>query len=68
MVSPLIRDHISPVSLERATISFNRLVWSGVVSWVLYKIVDMVFGLRVDSDSERQGLDQVSHGEAAYHG
>ncbi|MBS0564630.1 MAG: ammonium transporter [Proteobacteria bacterium] len=44
------------------------LVWSGVVSFVLYKLVDMVFGLRVDGDSERQGLDLTSHGEAAYHG
>ncbi|MFO1174630.1 MAG: ammonium transporter [Paracoccaceae bacterium] len=44
------------------------LIWSGVVSFVLYKLVDMVFGLRVDADSERQGLDLISHGEAAYHG
>ncbi len=44
------------------------LVWSGVVSFVLYKVVDMIFGLRVDSDTERQGLDLVEHGEQAYHG
>lgn len=44
------------------------LIWSGVVSFVLYKLVDMVFGLRVDADSERQGLDLISHGEVAYHG
>jgi len=43
------------------------IVWCGVVSFVLYKIVDMVVGLRVDQDSERQGLDQTSHGESAYH-
>ncbi len=46
----------------------TTLVWSGVVSFILYKLIDMVMGLRVDADSEREGLDQVSHGEAAYHG
>ena len=44
------------------------LVWSGVVSFVLFKLVDMIVGLRVDADSERQGLDLTSHGEQAYHG
>jgi Amt family ammonium transporter len=43
------------------------IAWCGVVSFVLFKIVDMAVGLRVDSDSERQGLDQTSHGESAYH-
>ncbi len=44
------------------------IVWTGVISFLLYKLVDMTMGLRVDSDSERQGLDQTSHGESAYHG
>jgi len=44
------------------------LVWSGVVSFILYKLVDAVIGLRVDADTERQGLDLTSHGEQAYHG
>jgi Amt family ammonium transporter len=44
------------------------LVWSGVISFVLYKLVDMTIGLRVDTDTERQGLDLTSHGEQAYHG
>jgi len=44
------------------------VVWCGVVSLILYKVVDMIVGLRVDNDSERQGLDLTSHGEAAYHG
>ncbi len=42
------------------------VLWSGVVSIVAYKIVDMVIGLRVPEDDERQGLDITSHGEAAY--
>ena len=44
------------------------IVWSGVLSFILYKLVDMIVGLRVDNDSERQGLDLTSHGESAYHG
>jgi len=42
------------------------LVWSGVVSFVVYKIVDMVVGLRVTEEEEREGLDISSHGETAY--
>ncbi len=44
------------------------LVWSGVVSYVIFKIVGLLVGLRVDADAERQGLDLTSHGEQAYHG
>jgi Amt family ammonium transporter len=43
------------------------VVWSGVVSYVLFKAIDMTIGLRVDSDTERQGLDLTTHGEQAYH-
>ena len=42
------------------------IVWSGVVSFVAYKIVDMVIGLRVSEEDEREGLDIRSHGETAY--
>jgi Amt family ammonium transporter len=42
------------------------VVWCGIVSFVLYKLVDMIMGLRVNEDTERQGLDLVSHGERAY--
>ena len=45
----------------------TTLVWSGVVSFIAYKIVDMVVGLRVAEDEEREGLDISSHGETAYH-
>ncbi len=44
------------------------VVWCGIASAILYKIVDMVVGLRVLPEDERQGLDLVAHGEAAYHG
>jgi len=42
------------------------LLWSGVVSVVSYKLVDMTIGLRVPEDEEREGLDISSHGETAY--
>lgn len=42
------------------------LVWSGVVAFVAFKVADMVVGLRVPEDQEREGLDVNSHGESAY--
>jgi len=42
------------------------IVWSGVVSVIAYKIVDLTIGLRVPEDEEREGLDITSHGETAY--
>ena len=44
------------------------VVWSGAISFMIYKLVDWAIGLRVDNDTERQGLDLISHGEQAYHG
>lgn len=43
------------------------VVWSGLVSLVAYKLVDMFIGLRVPEEEEREGLDITSHGESAYH-
>jgi Amt family ammonium transporter len=42
------------------------IVWSGVVSLIAYKLVDMTIGLRVSEEEEREGLDISSHGETAY--
>ena len=42
------------------------IVWSGVVSFVAYKIADLLVGLRVPEEAEREGLDITSHGETAY--
>jgi Amt family ammonium transporter len=42
------------------------IVWSGVVSFIAYKLVDLTIGLRVSEEDERQGLDISSHGETAY--
>lgn len=43
------------------------LVWSGIGSAILFKLVDIVIGLRPSEDREREGLDITDHGESAYH-
>ena len=44
----------------------TTVVWSGVVSIVAFKLVDLTIGLRVSEEDEREGLDITSHGETAY--
>ena len=44
----------------------TTVIWSGVVAFICYKIVDLVIGLRVTAEEEREGLDTASHGERAY--
>ncbi len=44
----------------------TTLVWSGVVAFIAYKLVDILIGLRVPEEEEREGLDITSHGETAY--
>lgn len=46
---------------------FTTVVWSGIVAFIAFKLVDMVIGLRVTEEQEREGLDISSHGETAYH-
>jgi Amt family ammonium transporter len=43
------------------------ILWSGIVAFIAYKLVDVVIGLRVPEEQEREGLDINSHGESAYH-
>jgi len=45
----------------------TTIIWSAVVSVIAYKLVDIVIGLRVPEEEEREGLDVTSHGESAYH-
>jgi Amt family ammonium transporter len=45
---------------------FITVVWSGVVSFIAYKVVDLTVGLRVSEEDEREGLDITAHGETAY--
>ncbi|MGZ8258414.1 MAG: ammonium transporter [Methylotenera sp.] len=45
----------------------TAIVLSAVVSFIAFKIVDVLIGLRVSEESEREGLDTSEHGERAYH-
>lgn len=51
----------------QATAVGTTIIWSAIVSFIAYKLVDLVIGLRVPEDEEREGLDITSHGESAYH-
>ena len=42
------------------------VIWTGVVAFIAYKIADLVIGLRVPEEEEREGLDISAHGESAY--
>ncbi|WP_374266119.1 ammonium transporter [Zoogloea sp.] len=53
--------------ITQATAVGITIVWSAVVAFIAYKLVDMFIGLRVPEDEEREGLDITSHGESAYH-
>ena len=57
---------ISSQLVVQGTGILTTLVWSGVVSFIAYKVVDLTIGLRVKEDEEREGLDVNSHGEKAY--
>ena len=52
--------------VTQATGVLITIVWSGVVSLVAFKLIDMTMGLRVSEEQEREGLDTASHGERAY--
>ena len=42
------------------------IAWSGIVSLIAYKLIDLTIGLRVSEEQERAGLDISAHGESAY--
>ena len=58
-------DMMGQVMIQ-ATAVGTTIVWSGVVAYISYKLVDMLVGLRVTEEEEREGLDISSHGETAY--
>ena len=41
-------------------------VWTAVFTWIILKFISMITGLRVDDETESQGLDLISHGERGY--
>lgn len=53
--------------MTQLTAIATTIVWCGVGSAILYKVVDLIVGLRVAVEAEREGLDLATHGEAAYH-
>jgi Amt family ammonium transporter len=67
MVTPDAYSIAAQVWIQAKAVMLT-IVWSGVVSVVAFKIVDLTIGLRVSEEEEREGLDISSHGESAYHG
>ena len=57
---------ISGQFLTQAKAVGVTVLWSGLVAFIAYKLVDLTIGLRVTEEEEREGLDVTSHGEAAY--
>jgi len=65
MVTPADYSIASQVWIQTKAVLIT-IVWSGLVSFIAYKIVDLTIGLRVSEEDEREGLDITSHGETAY--
>jgi Amt family ammonium transporter len=55
-----------PAFIAQVKAVLLTLIWSGVGSAILFKVVDLVIGLRVTQEEEREGLDLADHGERAY--
>jgi len=41
-------------------------IYTAVATFLIFKIVDMLTGLRISKDEEQQGIDEITHGEKAY--
>jgi len=65
MVTPADYSIAGQVWIQAKAILIT-IVWSGVVSFLAYKLVDLTIGLRVSEEDEREGLDITAHGETAY--
>ncbi len=62
----IVNTEIGPQLWIQAQAVLTTVVWSAVVAFICYKIVDLTIGLRVPEEAEREGLDTTSHGEKAY--
>ncbi len=58
-------DMLGQVWIQAKSVGLT-LAWSGIGSAIIYKVVDLVIGLRPSPDEEREGLDIADHGERAY--
>ena len=62
-----VEDYDMMTQLWKQTVAvLIAIAWCGVGSAILYKIVDLIVGLRVAPEKEREGLDLTEHGERAY--
>jgi Amt family ammonium transporter len=52
--------------LTQGAAVLTTILWSGIVAFAVFKILDLAIGLRVTEEDEREGLDTTAHGEAAY--
>ncbi|MGN2390657.1 ammonium transporter [Pelomicrobium sp. G1] len=52
--------------MKQIIATLTTIVWTGILSFVIYKVIDATIGLRVTEEEEREGLDVTSHGEKAY--
>jgi Amt family ammonium transporter len=62
----IVDTSISAQVWIQAQAVLTTIIWSGVVAYICYKIVDLTIGLRVKEEDEREGLDTTAHGERAY--
>ena len=62
MVSNPILDQ---VLIQAKAVGFTA-VWTAVSALIAFKVADLIVGLRVPEEEEREGLDTTSHGERAY--
>ncbi len=58
-------DMVAQVITQAKAVGFT-VIWTGVISAILFKLVDILIGLRPVTDKEREGLDITDHGERAY--
>ena len=65
MVKPADYSIVSQVITQAKAVALT-IVWSGVVAFIAYKIADILVGMRVPEEEEREGLDITAHGESAY--
>jgi len=55
----------SQVMIQATGVLFT-VIWSGVITFVIFQIIKLTIGLRPTQDAEREGLDTVEHGERGY--
>lgn len=61
----LVEGNPNQVLIQLKAVGYT-LVYSGVVSFILLKVVDLIFGIKATSENERVGLDLTEHAEHAY--